>query len=351
MIHLLVVFRLATADGADVAAPPASIELAQPKRIRHRVTPGEQWVDVADRFGVSVDELLEWNGMERPLRRLRPGKRLKVRALRNPPARERRTHVVSDGETWRDIAIQHRIDSRKLRGYNWKRKRLREGDELSFWIDPGLPKTIGQAQAEPLSEAPPIAMGAKSIGRPQVGRIKRSTRLPESSLYTRARPAWSWGSTHSLSLLTQAVFTFRTRTGYQGDVVIGSISQKGGRSFPPHTSHQSGRDVDIRLPLRPGVGAKQNPHPNEVDWPAAWALIETLLDTQQVQLILIEEPLQRRLYEAARWAGVSHERLSRLIRWADDGKWSHAIVRHASGHDGHIHVRFRCGADEPRCKG
>lgn len=351
MIHLLVVFRLATADGAEVSAPSAPVELAEPRWIKYRVTPGEQWVDVADRFGVTVDELLDWNGRERPLRRLRPGKRLKIRAHRDPPPRERQTHVVERGETWRDIAIAHQIDSRKLRSYNWKTKQLRAGDELSFWVDPGLPQTIGLPIEEPMAELPSIADGAKSVGRPQVGRIRHSVRLPESPLYVRGRPRWSWGSSHSLRSLTQAVFTFRERTGYRGDIVIGSISRKGGRSFPPHNSHQSGRDVDIRLPLRPGVGAKQNPHPNEVDWPAAWALVEALIDTEQVQLILLEEPLQRRLYEAARWAGVSEERLSGLIRWADDGKWSHAIVRHADGHDGHIHVRFRCGPDEPRCKG
>jgi len=103
--------------------------------------------------------------------------------------------------------------------------------------------------------------------------------------------------------------------------------------------------------VRPGVGLDAGAHADEVDWEAAWALVEALIATEQVQAIFLEGTMQRCLYEAARRSGESHERLAELIRYADEGRWSHAIVQHADGHRGHIHVRFRCGADERRCKG
>ena len=87
-----------------------------------------------------------------------------------------------------------------------------------------------------------------------------------------------------------------------------------------------------------------------MDWEATWALIDSLIATEQVQVIFLEDKLQRRLYEAARRMGVPHERLRDVIHYADDRRWSHALVRHAHGHDGHIHVRFRCAPDEKRCK-
>ncbi len=353
MIHLLVALRLATA-ATQAQAPGAplssAVELAEPQWIRYRVSPGERVVDVAARFGVEVEDLAEWNSLDPGQWRLRPGKKLRVLARRSPPDRVRHTYVVGADDTWQSIAIAHRIDSRKLRAYNWKRERIRAGDQLVIWQDVGQPQTIGQAADEPVIP-PRVEPGASSVGRPQLGRIAHAVQLPESPLYSRARPNWSWGSSHALEQLVAAVGDFRRATGFSGDVVVGSISRRGGRSFPPHRSHQSGRDVDLRLPVRPGVGRQRPPRADEVDWPATWALIRSLIETDEVAVIFLERRLQRRLYEAARWSGESHDHLADLIEWADERRWSHAIVRHAKGHDGHIHVRFRCGPTERRCKG
>jgi len=348
VIHLIMALRLLTAEGDGTSGKAAEITGA--RWIRYRVTPGEHVVDVAARFGVSAESVRDWNEMAPRRRRLRAGQRLKVHTRKDPPPRERISYVVQKGETWQDIAVRHGIDSRKLRAYNWRRERLRPGSEIVIWLDPGQPQTVWKDANVELPEWEPVASGAESVGRPQMGRVSGSVRLPDSPLYELARPNWSWGSTHALFNLQIAIASFRRDSGYEGRVVIGSISRRGGRAFPPHSSHQSGRDVDIRLPLRPGIGDWKKPRADEIDWPATWRLIDALITTGEVEVIFLERPLQRRLYEAGLRAGESKKRLSGLIEWADDRRWSDAVVRHASGHDRHIHVRFTCGPAERRCK-
>lgn len=340
MIHLLVALRLA----GSVPAPDS-------EWLRHRVGPGETLIDIAARYGVSTDELRGWNPGLRGAR-VRPGRPLRVSPRRLAPPRERIVHVVEPGDTWRELAIRHGIDSRRLRALNHRlRGPLRPGQAVVIWRDPGQPRTVGARRGGPAPD-PDVADGGVSVGRPQAGRISQSVQLPESRLYTRARPGWSWGSTHALSTLQRALGRFREDTGFSGDVVVGSISKRKGGRFEPHSSHQSGRDVDIRLLRRPGAVASGGPpRPDEVDWDATWELVRALLDTGEIDVIFLENRLQRRLYEAARRRGEGHDRLADVIEWADERRFSRAIVRHASGHDGHIHVRFACGPAEPRCRG
>jgi hypothetical protein len=83
--------------------------------------------------------------------------------------------------------------------------------------------------------------------------------------------------------------------------------------------------------------------PDDVDWHAAWALIEAFVDTGVVQSIYLERQLQRRLRRAAKGMGASMERINAIIH-------PNGIVRHSPGHKGHIHVRFRCSPEATRCR-
>ena len=44
----------------------------------------------------------------------------------------------------------------------------------------------------------------------------------------------------------------------EGEIKIADISKKGGGRLRPHSSHQAGRDVDIRLPRRKGSSKEDN---------------------------------------------------------------------------------------------
>jgi murein endopeptidase len=58
---------------------------------------------------------------------------------------------------------------------------------------------------------------------------------------------------------------------------------------------------------------------------------------------------QRRLYQAAQALGVSDELLAATLQYPRGSAASLGKVRHAPGHEGHIHVRFACGPAEPEC--
>lgn len=319
--------------------------------IRHVVTPRERLSQIAARYGVKRDDLVEWNKLDSKRAKLRTGTRLRVLARKTPPPRQEITYVVEDGDTWSSIAIKHRVDYHDLLGVNWPRpKSLEPGLELTVWIDPGRPQTVNLRNGPSPPALPEGLDGALSRGKPARGRLTNGIQLPESDLYDRGHERWLWGSSHTLRNLLQGLGEFRYSSGYEGSIVIGSISRRRGGRFPPHRSHQSGRDVDIRLPLLPGLPTTVAPNADEIDWAASWELVRALVETQEVEVIFLEGPLQRRLYQAALWEGVIAEDLKPIIAWPNRQGNEKALVRHSRGHDGHIHVRFRCGPEEPRCR-
>jgi hypothetical protein len=354
----LLALRLLASSGAEDGDPCAKLGpapndryvLETPRSVEHEVTPGERIADIAVRYGVDPRDVTDANGLDAWTRRVAVGKTLRVVARRMPPDRERHVVRVGEDDTWSSIAIAHRVPTRMLRAYNWHKKRLRVGDDVVVWTDPGAPRTIHTSTSP--SDLPDIEPmpGGLSKGRPQRGRVVDPVELPESRCYTRGKPERMWGSSHAIAELQRSVARLRYEASYRGEIVIGAISLEGGGAFPPHRSHQSGRDVDIRLPLLPGIASRRSPHPDEVDWVATWALVDALLGGGEVTVVFLDRKLQRRLYEAARWEGVSHERLGELLQALDPERLG-TVIRHADGHDGHLHVRFRCSADEPDCRG
>jgi len=191
----------------------------------------------------------------------------------------------------------------------------------------------------------PVKTGALSVGRPNQGRLVNAVQLPDNpGLYTRTQANASWGASHTIEHLQRATARFRRVSGYRGRLVIGGISRQHGGYFSPHKSHQSGRDVDVVLPRVVGDGGRS------IDWAATWAFVHTLLEDGQVTQIFLNYDRQRELYQAARAAGVAVETLDRWLQYPK-GVRGPGIVRHQSGHRNHLHIRFRCGAEDRRCSG
>jgi hypothetical protein len=326
-----------------------------PKWVRHRVLPRERVTQIAARYGVSADDVVEWNRLDPATVHPKGRRTLKIHARRIPPPRRKVRYVVAEKEGWMDVATKFGIERKDLRATNWRVRRLQPGTELELWVDPGIPRTIAKTWSGPSSKAAPLPMaiphGGQSVGLPQRGRIVDAAQLPESELYTRKHPGVLWGSSHTVEQIVRAFTTLRRETGYDGEIVIGAMSRKHGRRFSPHVSHQSGRDVDIRLPLLPGVPTTVRPNPDEVDWLATWALVKAFVDTGEVGVIFLDIDLQSRLYEAARSLGETPETLRDIISWPNWKENTRPIVRHSKGHEGHIHVRIKCGPGEPRCRG
>lgn len=221
---------------------------------------------------------------------------------------------------------------------------------MMAWVEPAVVWTYRPGEGPPVPETFDVPANGLSVGRPQRGRLVDGVQLPESPLYSRGVARVLWGSSHTIEQLQRAFAHFRHDTGFEHEIVIGSISKRNGRKLPPHKSHQSGRDVDIRLPLLPHVPDTKHPNPDEIDWYASWGLIKALGETDSVTVVFLEADLHRRVYEAARSMGEPRDVLAEYLifpRWKPKGD---PLVRHARGHDEHIHVRFRCASNEPRCK-
>lgn len=325
-----------------------SERLERRRWIGHVYRTRQRLSEVAARYGVTLAEVRRWNE-EKVEAGLRPGMTLRVKARIVPVDEVLLRHRVGLWETWPDVAAQYRVDPRDLRAWNRGVDELGPGVVLDVWFDPGRPWTVYRRPGRAL-EAPEVRDGGRSVGRPHRGRLEHGVAVPESPHYDVVFPRLAWGSSHTVRNLVSAVTAFRGRSGYEGTVEIASLSREVGRRLPPHVSHQSGRDVDIRLPLLPTVPVTRRPNPDEIDWLATWALIESLLETGEVRYIFLDLPLQRRLHYAARSLGWRHEDLVKIIQWPYEYGDEMPVIRRSPGHDGHIHVRFKCGPDEPRCR-
>lgn len=323
--------------------------------VTHRVIAGETLNSIADRYNVSVKALKRWNKKRMPSSGYLIAYRtkLKIYARNPPPPREEVTYIVKKGDTYAKIAKKHQVPTDHLRRWNKKKKRLRAGDVLKVWTDPREPPpppvpVPAVGSDEPLPSFA-VRQGGYAVGKPNRGRLVGGVIMPPSDMYVLRNPDTSYGTTHAVQVILTAIATFKRNTGYEAPLEMGSLSRKNGGRFRPHSSHQTGRDVDIRLPKRDGVPLKKVPTIDEVDWVATWRLIEAFVETGQIEYIFLSYRRQRYLYKAAQRVGASQKDLERLIQYPRGSRHRRAMVRHAEGHDIHIHIRIRCAAGNERC--
>ena len=159
----------------------------------------------------------------------------------------------------------------------------------------------------------------------------------------------SYGTTHAVSTLLVALRDFEQQWPYEPDLVLGSMSARHGGPLEGHVSHQSGRDLDVRLPLDASVPPWFPVQPHRVDYKALWFLFKSLADTGEITIIFLDYEIQKQLYKTAAKLGVPEEERRAMIQWPRGQAAHRGLVRHAKGHDRHFHVRFRCGPYETEC--
>lgn len=317
----------------------------------HEVAPKETIALLALRYRVDPGKLRGWNGLGRRTP-VRAGQRLRLLPGRTPPPRERVRYKVRDGDTWTSIARDHGADPTDVRAYNIKRtgKRLRAGLELDVWRDPLLADAVAR-DTPPAGPAAAIRAGGFSVGRPSDGRLVNGVQIPASEDYDLRYPGSAWGTTFAVRHVVDVLHRWREQTGYDGLLRLGVMSRQRGRPIAGHRSHQSGRDLDIRLPLRDGFDDEMTPTPRRTDWPAVYALVRAFADSGAVTQIFLDYRLQKRLYKVAKAAGADRKTLRRLIQFPRGSQAKRGILRHSPGHDIHLHVRFACADYESECAG
>ena len=245
-----------------------------------------------------------------------------------------------EGETWSDLAERFEVSLQALHEANPTLDVLRPDHDVLIWIVPKPPRA---AKSD-------FDRDSLSIGKPNEGRILGAIQLPENDLlYLRKNPNVMWCTTHTARALLAAISSLRSTYHFEGTLVVADISKPKGGHFAPHQSHQSGRDVDIWLPMLPGVFEPERldrgrePEPAEVDWYATYRLIEALRDTQEVESIFLEYGMQAKVFAAAMRMGASKEALTSTLAYPNSPKSRWTLVQHSDGYGGTLHVRFSCG--------
>lgn len=345
------------AAAPQVPAAPGPPVQARPRRlVQHEVIPGETIADIAARYDVSPPRLIADNDLN-PDAPLTPARVLHVEAVEavDPPLpRLRLVHRVEPGDTWTSLGERFGVDVELLRRFNpTLGEDLAAATEFILWVDP----QIESRHDEPVRVHFPVVGDARSVGTPSSGRLERGLRLPASLEYQSVRPKFQYGSSHTIEHLRTAIARFRRLYRYDGVVVVSDLSAAGGGPLSPHGSHQSGRDVDVWLPALKGtyqsrhLAEDRKPRDVEINWFAAWGLVESLLATGQIQYIFLDSSLLPNLYRAGKRMGAAPEHLA-AIQWQPPGQPGarhDAPVRHAANHVGHFHVRFKCGPADDRC--
>jgi LysM repeat protein len=339
-----------------VPVPPPKPASTVPRWVRHEVIPGDTLEGIAERYKVEPKSLMRWNNFKAPKKgepspKLKVGKELRVHAVDPPPPRERVEVVVQKGDTWDGLAKAHGVEAGTLK--TWNRRlggKLTAKARVVVWKEgAATPDAPGDGLAAKLATIK-VRAGGISIGRPARGRLVRGVELPDRpDLYSRRKPEEAYGSSHAITQLLVAITRFRHETGFKRNLSIGGISKPRGGRFRPHKSHQSGRDIDIRMPVLATSEGKKSITSADIDWKATWKLMHAFIAGGEVEYIFLEHGLQKKLYKAARELGASKEELAGWIQWPNKAKTNKGVVRHVKGHNVHFHVRIRCAAHEKHC--
>jgi murein endopeptidase len=196
---------------------------------------------------------------------------------------------------------------------------------------------------------------ATSIGKPNAGRLHNGVLLPRTGVgYSRRTNVKEryYGTDETIALIDYLGKRLHATYPHSAPMFIGDISKKGGGRVAPHGSHRTGRDVDIAFFEKSN---KERTHFNgrlslsELDVEKSWFLIETLLLTDQVLYIFINSRLLGAFRAHAREVGWDDVDLDRFFLMPD-AKNRRGLIRHASGHTYHFHVRFKCPPGAKRCQ-
>jgi LysM repeat protein len=333
----------------DISSREDDDEEEKKEDIEHTVIPAETLEEIGLRYDVPIQSLMRWNGIDESTP-LEPGRKLKVTTAKRPLPQQQIVYRPDKKESWSSLAQRFDVPVAKLRAYNpGIEGEPNRGAELTVWIDPKPLQRKENVQI-PEFEVRPDAI---SVGAPRDGQLLNGINFPaDDALYKRRKPYIMWCSSHMAKHLRGAIAAFRYTYEFEGEIVVADMSQQHGGHFPPHKSHQAGRDVDIWLPSLKGVyqqnhlNRDRRPNPEEADWFALYGFLKALHETGEVQQVFLAYELHDRVYQAAKLMGANDKELEEMIAYPRGAHWRSSLLQHSPGHTHHIHVRFKCGPND-----
>ena len=196
---------------------------------------------------------------------------------------------------------------------------------------------------------------SQSIGTPGRGSLEGAVPMVDGPGRSLKMIPWkSWATVETVATLDRVLAEWRRRYPDADPVLVGNMSAPSGGKLQPHSSHQSGRDVDLSYPQirdeKEELNWREMSAVN-LDREMTWNLMKLLVESGAVEHIFIDTKLQKLLHE---WA-VEHEpvpkrKLGRWLEYPRRPGSTGAIVQHVPGHTDHLHVRFACPPKHDRCK-
>jgi murein endopeptidase len=198
----------------------------------------------------------------------------------------------------------------------------------------------------------------QSIGKPWAGKLRDATRLRDDDGYHIRRPHRAYATRTTIEHTREAIGRTLRSWPELHVLAIGDFSARHGGRISQHSSHQSGRDVDLGLfydhepPGYPSSFVEATA--NTLHMAAMWSLIANLVRTVDddggVHMIFLDFELQGAIYTWALDNGASERRLNRIFQYPHGRGASAGIVRHEPNHKDHLHVRFRCARADRDCR-
>lgn len=197
---------------------------------------------------------------------------------------------------------------------------------------------LSHADLDALVRQSPDKLGPLSIGRTSGGRLFNAVQMPEGPHWVLMTPSLAWGTEETIAFLKHAITRVNDQFADSPRLYIGHISAKRGGALSPHVSHQTGRDVDISYYYKEEIPGFVVANEKRLDLARTWAFVRTLITDTDVELILIDGGIQRRLRDYAESIGEDKGWLDEVFQARS--KSPRPIIRHAKGHADHIHIRF-----------
>jgi penicillin-insensitive murein endopeptidase len=238
---------------------------------------------------------------------------------------------------------------------------------------PPLPAPSQAVIAPPLPPAKPALQGSKAVAKylfaakqlPSLGKAMAIGYYPSGCLAGGVElpvngPNWqvmrvsrnrNWGHPNLVRFLERFAPAAAKATGWKG-ILVGDMAQPRGGPTPfGHKSHQTGLDVDIWFMPMPDhtLSAEEREKISAInlvsdDWkglnPKTWtpqqvAFIRTAAEQPEVERVLVNAAIKKELCRTSGKNGASWLKKVRPWYW----------------HHDHIHVRLKCPADSPNCRG
>ena len=195
---------------------------------------------------------------------------------------------------------------------------------------------------------------SQSIGGPSSGKLAGGVPMMDGPGRMMKMIGWKSFATANTVAVLDKVLRQWSSAGHKQPVLVGNMSSRNGGRLKPHSTHQSGRDVDLGYPQKLPSGEELNWRvmtKQNLDAKECWALMQMLVQTGQIEVIYVDREIQKVLHDYAVANGLmSKATLKQWMEYPSPTGSGSPVIQHVKGHADHMHARFKCQPHETQCK-